>query len=481
MSLTTAMNTAQSIFNNTSKQSSVVSTNIANAQNPNYVRRAATLTTAGNGALVASIDRSQNDSLLRQTIEATSTATAQSTLLSGLQEIRDLLGSNDYDTSSSQRLQTLSDALSSYAGAPSDATLGTSVITSAQDLVDTLNTTSTQVQGLRQRTDGQIKTKVDELNSLLAQFETANNQVMSAKVSGSDASTALDTRETLLKQISEIVGVSTVTRTNGDMAIYTSEGTTLFETIPRTVSFTPTNTYVAATTGNQVFIDGTAITAGDGGDTNASGSLQALLQIRDDIAPKFQSQLDETARGLIVAFAEKGPDGTLTPLAGLFTNGVDDTVETTGTVQPGLAASISVNADAKANPTLIRDGGLNGAAYVVNTAGSGYSALLDSYTQAMKTTQVFDDSAGVKGNLSLMTYASGSAGWLEAIRSTASSADETKTAMQSRASEAYSNETGVSLDEELSLLLDIEQSYKAATKLVSTIDDMMKALLEVAG
>lgn len=475
------MNTAQAIFNNTSKQSAIVSTNIANAQNPNYVRRAATLVTAGNGALVASIDRAQNDTLLRQTVNSTSTATAQSTLLSGLQEIRDLLGSNDYDTSPSTRLQTLYDSLSAYAGSPGEATLGTSVVNNAQDLVNTLNTTSTEVQGLRQRTDAQIKTKVDELNSLLSQFETANNQVMNANVANSDPSSALDTRETLLKQISEIVGVSTVTRENGDMALYTSEGTTLFETIPRTVSFTPTNTYTATVTGNQVFIDGTAITPGVGGDTNASGSLQALLQIRDDIAPKFQSQLDETARGLIVSFAETGPDGTLTPLAGLFTNGVDDTVNTTNTVQPGLASMISVNAAAKTDPTLIRDGGMNGVAYVVNTSGSGYSELLDSYAQAMKTTQAFDDSTEVKGNLSLMTYASGSAGWLEAIRSTATSADETKTAMQSRASEAYSNETGVSLDEELSLLLDIEQSYKAATKLVSTIDEMMQALLDVAG
>ena len=52
--------------------------------------------------------------------------------------------------------------------------------------------------------------------------------------------------------------------------------------------------------------------------------------------------------------------------------------------------------------------------------------------------------------------------------------------MLSRATDAYSSETGVSLDEELSLLLDIEQSYKAAAKLMSTVDTMMQALLEAA-
>ena len=66
------------------------------------------------------------------------------------------------------------------------------------------------------------------------------------------------------------------------------------------------------------------------------------------------------------------------------------------------------------------------------------------------------------------------------LRSTATSATENKLAMLSRATDAYSSETGVSLDEELSLLLDIEQSYKAAAKLLSTVDAMMQALLEAA-
>lgn len=482
MTLATALNTAQAIFNNTSKQSSVVATNISNGQNPNYVRRSAALTTAGNGALVATIERAQNNSLLRQTITATSVSMGQSTLLDGLQEMRDLMGGNDYDNSPSTRLQSLFDQLSSYAASPTSTTLGSTVVSNAQDLVDTLNGTSAGVQGIRTRADAEIQAQVDNLNVLLSQFQTANDQVVGAKVTGSDPNNALDARESILKQISSIVGLSTVERENGDMALYTTQGTTLFETIPRAVSFNSTTGYAASTVGNSIYIDGVAVTAGEGGDTNASGSLQSLLQIRDEIAPKFQSQLDEIARGLIVSFAETGPSGSgLPPLAGLFTNGVDDAVDATGTVVPGLAANIKVNSQAKANPTMIRDGGFNGAAYVVNEGGSGYSALLDSYTQAMKTTRTFDAATEVKGTLNLMTYASGSAGWLEAIRSTASGANETKTAMEARALEAYTSETGVSLDEELSLLLDIEQSYKAATKLVSTIDEMMAALLQVAG
>jgi flagellar hook-associated protein FlgK len=38
----------------------------------------------------------------------------------------------------------------------------------------------------------------------------------------------------------------------------------------------------------------------------------------------------------------------------------------------------------------------------------------------------------------------------------------------------------VNLDEELTLLLDIEQSYKAATKILNAVDEMLKALLDIA-
>jgi len=41
--------------------------------------------------------------------------------------------------------------------------------------------------------------------------------------------------------------------------------------------------------------------------------------------------------------------------------------------------------------------------------------------------------------------------------------------------------TAVSLDEELALLLDLEQSYKASAKLVAAVDEMIAALLQAAG
>ncbi|OWK26626.1 hypothetical protein AJ87_06470 [Rhizobium yanglingense] len=87
---------------------------------------------------------------------------------------------------------------------------------------------------------------------------------------------------------------------------------TLFETIPRAVTFKPTQSYGASTDGNGVYIDGVALGKGSGGTTSAQGSLQALLQLRDEVAPTFQSQLDEIAKGLVALFSETNTAGTST-------------------------------------------------------------------------------------------------------------------------------------------------------------------------
>lgn len=484
MSLTSALNTAQAIFRNTGEQTSVISTNIANDGNANYVRRAPVVTNTIYGASTVNTERAQQMALLRQLTGATSASSAQDTLLNGLTTLSNALGGNDYELSPSTYLAELQNSLEAFAASPGEYTLAATVVTDAQDVANSLNSASKTVQKLRVDADAEIASQVKELNRLLGEFKVANDAVVKATATGADPSNALDTRDTLLKDISEIIGIDASTRANGDMVIYTSDGTALFETIPRSVTFTRTLSYDATVTGNQIYVDGVAISAGDGGNTDAEGSLSALLQLRDEIAPTFQTQLDEVARGLIEAFAETDPLGVAADMPGLFTWS-GGAMLTSGTVQPGLAGSITVStaviASSGGDPMRLRDGGIN-AGYVWNTGNnSGYTALLMRYSDALDSERPFDATADLKTSMSVMTFASGSIGWLEELRSNATTASDNKVALYERSFQTYSSTTGVSLDEELSLLLDVEQSYKASAKLVSTIDEMLQAVLAMAG
>jgi flagellar hook-associated protein 1 FlgK len=502
MSLTSALNTAQSIFNNTGTQSSVVSNNIANSSNTNYNRREAVVSTTSAGATVVQIARSQDSSLQRQFLDSTSDDSAQERLLKGLEDIKATMGGNDYETSPATYLSAFQTALQTYAGSPSSMTAAQGAVTAAQDVVTSLNQSTQTVQTIRENADKEIGTDVDSLNTLLSQFQQANDAVQSATVAAASTSgtaspalsDALDQRDAVLGQISQLVGIKTVTRDNNDMAIYTSSGTTLFETLPRTVTFQPTNGYTAGATGNAVYIDGVPLAAGQGSDTSGQGSIQSLLQVRDDIAPTYQKQLDEIARGMVTMFSETTTDGgtpptTLSTQPGLFvwtqSDGTDGDTPSSATVIDGIAGTIAINPNvvtsAGGDPTRLRDGTINPLSTSQNASNdSGFSDLLDSYSTGMDTGMDFDPSAGVDTNSSILDFASNSVGWVESQRSSANTAAENTSAALSRSSDAYSNNTGVNLDEELTLMMDIEQSYKAGTKILSAVNDMLQALLDSA-
>ncbi|MDE1993757.1 MAG: flagellar hook-associated protein FlgK [Rhizobiaceae bacterium] len=482
MTLSSALHATRSIFNNSGTQSSVISNNIANQGNENYVRREAKITVSSEGAQVVQIARASEPSLQRYLLASTSKDAAQQTLVKGLEGLKTTIGGNDYDSSPATYLSALHSAMQTYAALPGSTTGAQAAVAAAQDVANSLNNATKAIQAIRASADKEIASDVDKLNGLLAQFETANNAVKSSKATGTDPNDALDQRDALLKQISQIVGIRTVTRDNNDMALYTSDGTTLFETIPRSVTFKPTGSYTAETTGNSVYIDGVPLQAGDGATTTGQGTLQARLQVRDGVVPTYQKQLDELARGLVEAFAETSSvDGS--KAAGLFTWS-DGTVPDDASVVPGIAGTIKVNealiTSLGGNPHLLRDGGINGDDYVANTSGgTGYSGNIDKYLLELTTSRDFDPSSAVDSKSSILQFASNSIGWLEGERSRATTAAESTAAHFSASFAAYSNETGVNMDEELMAMMAVEQSYKAGTKLLNAINDMLDQLLRM--
>lgn len=468
---------------NTARQTSVVSRNVADASNPDYSRRQAVVTSTAPGARSVDIQRAANDLLFRQNLSALSVWSGQHALYSGMDQLGVSVNGVDNASSPSTAIGNLQQALQLYATSPSNQNLGASVIDAAKQVVRSLNEGAKAVQDFRTQTDGQIATAVDDLNSLLSQFQDANAAVISGTRSGTDVSDALDQRDALLKKISNYVPVSTFTRGDNDMVITTGDGTTLFETIPRTVTFAASAGYTAGAAGNAVYIDNVPISAGAGGNTSASGTLAGLLQLRDGVASTMQSQLDETARGLITAFAETAP--SMPNAAGLFTWSGAPAIPAAGTLVNGLAASISVNAAMDPNtggsPTLLRDGGANGAAYIANTGGASYSTLLVAYGDRLDQPMTFDPAAGISATSSVSDYAASSIGWFEGVRQQASTASDAKEALASRSAEALSNATGVNVDQEMSLLLDLEHTYQASARMMKTVDDMMAALLNAVG
>ena len=485
MSLTTALNIAQSALFNTTRQTTVVSQNISNSGNPDYARRSATIVSTAPGATVVNIQRTTDDVLFRSNMKALSSYEGQNTLLNGMQNLGLAVNGVDNADSAASALGDFQQALNLYSATPSNTSLGENTVESARQLVRNLNDGTNAIQSFRTDMDNQISQAVADLNNLLNSFDQANRTIVAGNQTGADVSDAEDQRDGLLKQISQYVSISAIKRDNGDMMLVTSDGATLYETVPRTVTFDPVAGYDATTTGNAIKVDGVPLSAGTGGNTSASGRLAAMVQLRDSTATTMQSQLDEIARGLINAFAETDPsDPTATAgkTPGLFTWDGAPTMPTDGTLDPGLAGRIKINpamdSTVGGSASVLRDGGGGGAGYVANPDGNAsFSDLLIRYSQNLDKPIAFDPAAGAGSNASVMTYSTNAISSFEAARKDASDAADNKNALMTRTQQALSNSTGVNIDEEMSMMLDLEHSYQASARMISTVDNMLSALM----
>lgn len=487
MSLSTAFNIAQNTLLNTGRQTSVVSRNVQESTNADYTRRTAVLVSAPQGTRYVQVQRATNDLLFRQNLSALSSWSGQSALKDGLDQLELSVQGVDNGSSSASAIADLQQALQLYSATPSNRSLGQAAVEAARQVVASLNDGTDAIQSFRTETDKQISSAVNELNTLLGQFKEVNDLVINGTTAGRDVSDALDQRDTILKQIASYVPITSMVRGQNDMVLTTKDGATLFETVPRSVTFEPTNVFGAVTTGNSVYIDGMPVKLSAAGNTDVTGRIAGLVQLRDSVATTMQAQLDEVARGLITTFRETDLTGGGAPdAAGLFTWTGAPAIPAAGTLVNGLAGAIKINplfdTTTGGNPELLRDGGANGAAYVANTSGvASYSAQILKYADRVDATMVFDTTAGAGSGVSLANYASNAVGWFEGVRKDAGTAATNKEALASRSAEALSNASGVNVDTEMSLLLDLEHSYQASSRMIKAVDDMFALLFQAVG
>jgi flagellar hook-associated protein 1 len=496
MSLSTAYNIINSAFVANAGQSAIISSNISNANTPNYAREIANLvTTATGGVKIGSTTREANTALSDQVSTSTSQAAYEQALSNSLSTLAQTVSDSASATSSagatangnspSAMLANLQAALATYDASPSNTSAGQAVVTAADGLVSSLNTGAAAVQSVREQADSDMNSSVNTINSLLNQFSSVNATIVSGLQNGADVSGAQDSRDSILTQLSQQIGISTVANPDGSMSIYTDSGVTLFQDTPRTVSFTPSLTLTDGMSGNAVTVDGVPITGAASPMALQSGALAGYANVRDNVAPQYGAQLDQIAGGLISAFAESDQTGGTAPtMPGLFTfagaTGIPSTSATTG-----LASEIEVNANVDpsqgGNVNLLRDGGIadpTNPAYTYNTTGAAsYTGRIQQLMSALTTTQSFGGATGLSTSDSLSDYANTSVSWLQSANQTASNQVDYQNALVSSASTALSNATGVSLDTEMTNMLNIENSYTTTAKLLTTVTSMFTTLI----
>ncbi|MGX0965156.1 flagellar hook-associated protein 1 FlgK [Bradyrhizobium japonicum] len=490
MSLTAALDSARASLMASGIQSSTISRNIAGATATGYSRKIAVLDNLpGAGVYVAAIQRAASSGLYNNVLIATSGSAKQNAILDGLQKISaSTVDDPELGQSPAAQLNKLKQALQQYANAPDNTTLAQAAVTSAKDMATSLNQATKTVQTVREGADADMATSVANINQLLTQFDKVNTAIVKGTIAGDDVTDYLDQRDNIVSKMSQEVGVSMTLRANGDAALYTDSGVVLFDKTARSVSFAATNIYTPGTTGNAVYIDGVPVTGANSVMPIKTGKLAGLAQLRDNATVTYQSQLDEVARGLVEAFKEVDQSGAALPdRPGLFTYPGSPAMPASATVSVGLAGSISVAASVDpaqgGNPNLLRDGAISGnVAYRYNTTGNaGYSTRLQQLIGNMDASQPFDATTQGKPTGSLIDFAASSTSWIENQRKAADDNATYQNTLLDRSTAALSNVSGVNMDDEMSLMLQVERTYSASSKIISTVDQMLQSLLAAVG
>ena len=485
MSLTVALTTARQALQTTATQIAVSGSNIANADDPTRSRKIAVPVVDPSGSShVATITRATNDTVLSQYLGANSRSAGSQALLDGLNRLQDTVGDTASNASPAAKIAALSTALQTYANTPSDASLGQAAVVAAQSVASALNSASQTVAQVRNDADSAMAASVDKLNSLLSQFQTLNQRVVSENQTGQDATDALDQRDALLDQISQEIGITVMRRGDGDMAVYTDSGVVLFDKSARQVSMAPSGTLAAGTTGSPVLVDGVPVTGANAPMPISSGALAGLATLRDVTAPTYQAQLDEMARGLVESFAETDQSGGGgADKAGLFTWSGGPAIPAAGTLSSGIAATLKVNSAVVpaqgGSVARLRDGGINGTDYKYNTTGAAsYSDRLSALIGGLGEARSFASASGLETSASLTDFSAASVGWLEDQRQTTSDTADYQSALLTRTQTSLSNAVGVNLDDEYAQQLQLEQSYQASSKLISIVNSLFRSLLD---
>jgi len=483
--LSSALNYALSGLSVTAAQSALVSRNVSFAGDENYTHKSAEIYTLPSGAAAISAPgRSMDRQLLAKFLGSASDASSRQAVLDAVNQIAATVGDPEDEDSVAALVGKLQTSLSTYETNPSSETLAATALESARSVVSKLNASSAEVIGIRAEADKAIVQSVDHINTLLAQFKVVNDSIVRGSGTATDLAENLDQRDSILKLLSEEIGIRTVSRNNNDLVIYADGGTVLFEGSPRSVTVTGTPVFDPVTAGQDIQIDGALVSGPAAVMPVTTGKLAALVKVRDEITVQMQQQLDEVASGLIRNFAEsdRSVPPALPDVAGLFVDSAGG-LPTAGTVSTGLASRLRLNplADPRVGgtPRMIRDGGFGGPSYVYNSAGSsGYQGRIAELIGTFDMAMDFDAVAGLGSRDSLKAFGRNSAAWVESLRQSSQAAADKSSATRVRTDETLLRVTGVNIDQEMATLLDLEKSYQASSKIISVIGSMLDTLLE---
>lgn len=436
----------------------VAAQNVANANTPGYVRQRAVLaplvnactgdpTLPGRGVTVAQVQRLRNQCLETQVAHQEGQLGRAQAVRSGVQRVENAFRDLD-DKGVASALETMFGSLQTLQTTPDSRTAREAVLWNAETLCDQLHAVDSQLQAEQQTLEQDLGETVDQVNQLLRQVGELNAQITAA----GDSLSANDlrvTREQALRQLAGLCGAVGLDQPDGAQDVLLGGVRLVQGAEVKALSLVAD----PARPGQHQVAVGT-LTDLDGLGGRVAGDLEA----RDTQLAAWHDSLNEFARTLADAVNTAHRQGY--DLAG-NAGGDFFTYDAAN-----AAATLTVSSPLAGNPDLLAAAGAPGAAAGDGTNAAALAALAEA-DLCSGGTQTLGESYGD------LLYRVGAAG---------QRAEEAVTARETLLESLdtqYSDEAGVSLDEEAVDIMRYQQAYNAGARLVQTALEMLDTLFAI--
>jgi flagellar hook-associated protein 1 FlgK len=466
--ISTAFNIATGALDADQSALNIVANNTANANTAGYTREipnweqndSVSLNGVSYG-MGASVTRSESQRSLvleRAMQQQTQTESASGARLTALNQMQALFsGATSAGANSSAASGIGSDmtnffnALSSLEASPSDDAQREQVLSTAGTLASDFNSAAAQLGSQQESLDEQSVSMVGQANTLLTSIAQLNIQIESNSPTA-DAGTLEDQRQEDLTQLAQLIGINEITTENNGLSITTTGGALLVsggQASPITTGRSGGVTHFYDGLGDDITAD---LTAG-------GGELGGILTSRDQDIPQAETALDTLAYGVastINTLNESGSDingNAGGPIFGL----------------PAGASSMDPTGSAAGITVVMTDPSEIAAA----AAGQGPSDNSNAVAMARA------GQTGIVNGVTPTAYFSDFVTTLGSLVSEVSGENTAQQAALTQLQNQIGSLSGVDLNEEAAQLETLEQSYQAASKLFTILDQVMVSALNL--
>ena len=440
---------------------SVTGQNIANVSTPGYSRQEAILTETlpengrpgqiGTGVQVSEIRRSVDSFVEQQLLGSNERIGQFDASQKALSQIQ-ILFNDANDQGIAAGLNEFFKAWQDVATNPADLTSRTVLLTKADGLTKLLNQASSQLSTQRISLDGQVGSSINDINSLASKIADLNAQIKLTEVGGQQANDLRDQRGRFLNDLAGLVDISSIEDGNGQVTVFVGVGQVL---VTDHTAFKLTGVPDATNGGLlDVRYDG-----GTGPNTDITssingGRLKGLLDARDTTATGLQTSLDTLTAQLVSQVNTQHKLGY-----GLDGSTTQDFFTATGTTAGTISMALTDRQKIAASST------------AAGVPGNNVNALALANLQTASV-------AGL-GNTTFQSYYGAMAGSFGATLQGATRDLQGQEILHDQLLAHRAEVSGVSMDEELINLLKYQRAFQAASKLITTSDEMLQTILSL--